>query len=254
MGSRKSNKKTSANKYAYVPNKTLERITEESKREEAKRLEAQKQANAKPTVQPIVEDTPVMPKYYLSNNIIDIDGHKLHQIIAARDIPELGVQEGDYGGFIESERNLSHRGLCWVFAGKVWENGFVAEGATVRGDKVQIHEYARIDGGCTVYDEANLHGHFHGTGCAKIAGRVDARDKSMVAGSAFVTDGTIMRDSAKVTGHAVVKAGALLAGNAEITGHHVAVGGTYVSGITGRFNNDDKLTGRDTMLKDTDAR
>ena len=36
------------------------------------------------------------------------------QIRAIRRIPLYDVEEGDVGGWIESEENLSHDGDCWV--------------------------------------------------------------------------------------------------------------------------------------------
>ena len=37
------------------------------------------------------------------------------------------VEEGDIGGFIESEKNLSHEGNCWVYENaRVFGNAFVS--------------------------------------------------------------------------------------------------------------------------------
>jgi hypothetical protein len=249
---RNKSKKSVAQKFAYKPDPTLTELTRKTLEQEAAARQAE--VNKRKTANKETDTTPVLPKYYLTNNIIDVDGHKLHQITAARDIPELGVQEGDLGGFIESEQNLSHRGTCWVFAGAVYEQAVISDGATVRGEGVQVHGQAKLDGGFTAYDNAQLYGNFRGTGCGKVAGRVDAKDYTMIKGSGFVTDGTIMRNRAVVSGNAHVSAGAVLAGNVEITGNYKAVGGTYTSGTVGRFTNDNATVERDTTFRDTDAR
>lgn len=256
-GRRNNSKKSVSQKFTYKPNPMMTEITRQSLEKEAAAREAARKSEAekKAKKNKEIDEAPVMPKYYLTNTMKDVDGHKLHQIVAARDIPELGVQEGDLGGFVESEQNLSHKGTCWVFAGSVYEQAVVSNGATVRGDGVKVHEYAKLDGGFTAYDNAELYGHFRGTGCGKVAGRVDAKDSTMIKGSGYVTDGTIMRNRATVSGHAHVSAGAILTGTVEITGNYKAVGGTYTSGVVGRFTDGNNgAHDRDTPLIDNESR
>lgn len=52
-----------------------------------------------------------MKKYELTNKTIP--GTNLRRIRALRDFGD--VKAGDLGGFVESEKNLSHGGCCWVF-------------------------------------------------------------------------------------------------------------------------------------------
>jgi hypothetical protein len=177
----------------------------------------------------------VPPKYYLTNDVIDIDGHKLHRIIAARDIPEINVKKGQLGGYIESERNLSHRGTAWVFDnGQVYEQASVIDGAIVR-DEARVHGKACLSGQFAAYDEAHLYGNFRGTGYGKAAGRVDARDNTMIKGSGCATDSVQMRDNAIIGSNARASAGAILAGTVELTGNFDAIGGYYSQGVIGRF-------------------
>jgi hypothetical protein len=50
--------------------------------------------------------------------VIQNDGvTKLWQIVAVRNIPKYGIQAGDLGGFVESEKNLSPDGDCWIGPG-----------------------------------------------------------------------------------------------------------------------------------------
>ena len=50
-------------------------------------------------------------KYKLTD---ETSGSGLRRIRALRDIPRCGVKEGDLGGWVESEGNLTQEGDCWV--------------------------------------------------------------------------------------------------------------------------------------------
>lgn len=66
------------------------------------------------------------------------------RIIALRDFGE--VKQGEIGGWIESEKNLSHEGNCWVF-----DEAIVFDNARISGD-VSIEQRAKI------FDSAYVHG------------------------------------------------------------------------------------------------
>ena len=53
----------------------------------------------------------------LKDEFIEFDGRKLYRIRALKDFHN--VKEGEFGGYIESERNLSHEGYAWV-SGDAW--------------------------------------------------------------------------------------------------------------------------------------
>ena len=172
-----------------------------------------------------------LPKYYLTNDVISVDGRKLHRIVAARDIPEISVQEGDLGGYIESERNLSHRGTCWVFEGKVYENASVTGGATVRGEKVRIHNNASITDGFVAYDSAHLYGNFRGSGCAKICDYASAGGNTIQKGSSYIGGSANIKDCI-VSGDAMVRGQTVAIQGTEFRGG-ATYGGTFVGGTVG---------------------
>ena len=67
-------------------------------------------------------------KYKLTDDCIQYEGHKLYRIQSLRSFSN--VKEGELGGYIESEDNLSHDGMCWVYEeakvfgnAKVYKNG-----------------------------------------------------------------------------------------------------------------------------------
>lgn len=56
-----------------------------------------------------------MKKYKLTNEKLIINDVTLYRIEALRDIPPRHVYEGDTGGFVQSERNLSQADDAWVY-------------------------------------------------------------------------------------------------------------------------------------------
>ena len=88
-----------------------------------------------------------MKKFELtSESIVNIFGKKLFRIKA---LIEFGnVKEGELGGFVEKEENLSHDGNAWVYENaKVYGDAEVYGDARVCGDA----DYATVKGFGTEY-------------------------------------------------------------------------------------------------------
>ena len=125
-----------------------------------------------------------MKAYKFTGKTDWIDGHVVHQICALRDIHirnvgrygmNLDIEAGSIGGWIESEKNLSHDGNCWVGGNAiVYENAFVNQGAYVSG-------FARGR------DEAVVEGN------AWVSGRAYIRGRSLV------TENASVNENAKIT-------------------------------------------------------
>jgi len=86
----------------------------------------------------------------------------LFRIIALRDF--LDVKSGDIGGWIESDKNLSHEGLCWVFGdarvygdARVFGNAQVSDNARVYGD-ARVFGDAWVFGNARVFGDARVFG------------------------------------------------------------------------------------------------
>ena len=56
-----------------------------------------------------------MKKYELTKDTIIINGRTLYRIRALRSFGD--VNEGDLGGYVESEANLFHEGTSWIHHG-----------------------------------------------------------------------------------------------------------------------------------------
>ena len=89
-------------------------------------------------------------KYKLTEESIKFNGKTLYRIESLRDFGT--IKKGDKGGFIESERNLSHEGHAWVS-----DNAKVFGNARVYGD-AGITDDARVSGDAEVYGHAHIDG------------------------------------------------------------------------------------------------
>ncbi len=107
-------------------------------------------------------------------------GVTLYQIQATRDNPRRGVREGDLGGFIQSEKNLS--GNAWVF-----DNARVSGNAEVSGN-ARVFGNARVSGTALVSGNAEVFGN------AELANRQHILTLTPI-GSESVT-ATLTRDEA----------------------------------------------------------
>ena len=97
----------------------------------------------------------------------EIDSMGLTRIRALVDIPRYGVTKGLLGGFIESERNLSQEGCCWIDKeAKVFGFATVAEDAYI-GGRDAVFEFAEIRSKAQVYGV--VHGCSYVKDCAVIS-------------------------------------------------------------------------------------
>ena len=93
-------------------------------------------------------------KYELTDETIEVYGRTLHRIKALKDIG-TSVKKGDLGGFVESERNLSQEGNCWVY------------------DSAKVFGSSMVYGSAKVCDEAGVYGSATVCGSAKVCGSAE---------------------------------------------------------------------------------
>ena len=130
-------------------------------------------------------------KYKLTADKISRNGVTLHRIKALRSFSD--VKAGDFGGFIENESNLSHKGNCWVYnSAKVYGR------ATIVGDSRVTHD-------AEIWEDSVL------------------QDKSVVScnakvhGASVVKNGSLVSDYADVQ-HAVIDGGSWIHDHAKVHG------------------------------------
>ena len=104
-----------------------------------------------------------MSKKYelLENDKIKHNGKILYRIKALftfLDINEIVIREGDLGGYIESERNLSQNGYCWVYDNaKIYDNAEVYGNAIV-SNNAEVHGNAKVSNNAEIYDNIEIYG------------------------------------------------------------------------------------------------
>ena len=130
-----------------------------------------------------------MKKYELTDEIKTVVGHTLHRIRACVDVGN-NVKAGDFGGWIESEINLSHDGDAWVC------------------DNAWVHGNARVCDNAVVRGNAWVHGN------ALVCNNAVVRDNALVCNNAVVCDNAVVRDNAVVCDNAVVYDNVVVRGGA----------------------------------------
>ncbi len=156
-------------------------------------------------------------KYKLTNETILVNGITLYRIEALKYFSD--VKEGDKGGFVESEYNLSQYDDCWIY-----NDAMVYDNAKVY-DNARIFNNARIFMNANVYDNASVFGD------AKLYGYSRICDSAMVGGNTDVYDNAMVYDKAKVYGNAQIF------GNAKLYDYAIVCGNSKVFGDALIFGN-----------------
>ncbi len=110
----------------------------------------------------------------------------LWRIVACRPISNISLRVGSLGGLIESEKNLSHDGDCWIGGdAKVYGDAEVYGNAIVYGD-AQVYGNAKVYGYTGVFDDAQVYGDAEVYGKAWVYGNAEVYGKAHVFGNARV--------------------------------------------------------------------
>ena len=128
--------------------------------------------NKKPSLNPIDHNT---MKYEITNEAHP-DNPNLRRIKALRDFGD--VKKGDLGGYIESEKNLSQEGNCWV-SGTAWVYG-----------NARVYEDAWVYGDASVYGNAEVYGVAKVSGDAKVFGFAKVYGGAVLSWNAVVSGDT----------------------------------------------------------------
>ena len=142
-----------------------------------------------------------MKKYRLTDEtMVNDKGVVLHRI-------EYFIDEGQgtsKGGWIESERNLSQQGDCYVLdEAQVFGNAVVSDNACV-------YDNAKVFGNAVIRDEAQVCAN------AKICKNAHVSNKARVSGCAFIYDNAEIFDNVCVYGNAQIFENAKVYGDARI--------------------------------------
>lgn len=149
-------------------------------------------------------------KYILTNQTICVDGHTLHRIVAVRNFSNVKI--GNFGGFVESEENLSHEGNCWIANdAKVYEHSKVFNNAWV-GQNATISQYAKVWGAAEVCGSAKVYGFAEVKDCAIVF------EQAEIYGHTHINNYARIKGFAKIGGETVVNNRVCLYGNTILEG------------------------------------
>jgi len=184
------------------------------------------------------------PKHTMTVQVPSRAEHTVHRIKALRGL--TGISSGELGGWIESDKNLSQSGNCWiadeavVFADArvmddawVGDRAFVYDGATVRDnaavtknaivhdravirDKAWISDAAEVYGDAKISESGQLFGEAKVFGHAELRGTAEAYDNAIIRGTAILEGTAIACNDAIIDGTARIYVG-------KVTGHVSAV-------------------------------
>ncbi len=161
-------------------------------------------------------------KYELTDERVKLNGKTLYRIKALKSFGK--VRAGDLGGYIQSEKNLSHEGNAWVY-----DTAQVSGNAKVYGD-AQVYGNAKVYGNAQVYDKAAVGGKARVYGSAQVrngaevGGHATVLDNAEVYGEAEVSDRAEVYDRAKVFDDASVHGDADVYGDAQVSGGAMVYG------------------------------
>lgn len=162
-----------------------------------------------------------MKKYKLTNIKTHFNNRTLYRIQALKSFND--VKEGDLGGFVESEENLSQEDFCWVY-----DDAKVFDDARVRYD-AQIHNHASVFGdaiisdraiiseGACVFNTAIVNESAHIKGRAIVFGNANVYGHAVVDQYAIISDSALVYDHTYITDRAHVNGPARISGNAVIS-------------------------------------
>ena len=151
-----------------------------------------------------------MKKYELTDELIEVEGKKLYRIKALVDIPKHDVKIGDFGGFVESEKNLSHRGNAWV------TGDAIVGGNAIVTDNARVSKNVRVTGNARVSKNALVTDNVRVTGNARVGGNAIVTDDAVAGGNAIVTGDAMVGGNALVTDNAWVSKNVRVTGNARV--------------------------------------
>ena len=144
-----------------------------------------------------------MKKYELTTNTKMVLGKKLFQIRALVSFGD--VKEGELGGWIEKEENLSQEGDAWAS-----ENARVSGNARVFGD-AWVSGNARVYGNARVSENARVYGN------ARVSENAWVSENARVSENAWVYGNAWVYENARVYGNAWVSENARVYGNARVS-------------------------------------
>jgi hypothetical protein len=141
-------------------------------------------------------------KYKLTNKTITYNGVTLYRIKALKFFSD--VKKGDLGGFVQSKKNLSQKGKCWIYDNaKVLDEACVYDDAKLRNNAVAL-DSSEIFDNAELLDNAKAYGKSKVYGFSKIYNNGRILEKGSLFDNACIHDDGVVCNKAEISGHADV--------------------------------------------------
>lgn len=116
----------------------------------------------------------------------DFFGRKVYRIKALKDFSD--IKKGDIGGYVESEKNLSQEGDCWIYGNAIaCDYSEVCDNAKVAGNSL-VCNYSIVGDNSTVCDNTVVREYAIVGGKAIVCGNSVVRNHAIVGGDTKVCD------------------------------------------------------------------
>jgi len=163
-------------------------------------------------------------KYELTDESMKLpNGVTVYRIKALRDFAD--VKEGQLGGFVQSEYNLSHTDNAWAYhdamvfgSARVIGNAQVYGTATVK-DSAKVEDSAKVSGDAVISEFAKVCEHAEVSCSATVQGRARVLGFASVGGKATIKDDAWVHGCASVHDYSVIGALTNLGGITEVHNH-----------------------------------
>ena len=133
--------------------------------------------------------------------LIPSDKEGLYRIKALKDFND--VKNGDIGGYVESEKNLSQYDDCWIY-----DNAVVRDNAKVC-DNAIVFDYAKVWGNAIVRDNARVLVN------ARVLCNAVIQDNASVRGEVRIFDNVIVRDNVIIGGEVDICGDAIISSDKD---------------------------------------
>ncbi len=164
-------------------------------------------------------------KYKLrEDDTIVREGRTLYRIEALRNVG-FDVQEGDVGGYVEKEANLSQEGSCWLYQEAcAYEDAHVEEKAMLYG-RSTVRGKARLSGEAHLLDRAIVEGEAIVGSSVRLLGHVVVGGRAEVQGRVILYAFVHVGESARVQGDAKrflrIQGTTMIVGSAVMQGYGI---------------------------------
>ncbi len=117
-------------------------------------------------------------------------GRMLYRIQALKSFND--VKEGELGGYVGSEKNLSQSGDCWIY-----DDACAFDEAQIK-DNARVYDNAMVYGVGLVHDNARIYGNSQVFGCAYVRNNTNVLDNAKVHGNCIVCGNVIVYGDANI--------------------------------------------------------